>query len=88
MDLRKKMDRIDVLRREIIKLDGELNKVELLQEEGGIAQIKLESGFMMLYDDVERALLEKCVRDILEYRREILQSQIDEKMDEVRELLQ
>jgi len=87
MDLRKKMDKIDELRREIIKLDGELNKVKLIREDISCPQIKLESGFVMLYDDTEREILNQCVLEILDRRETIWQSQIDELLDQVRELL-
>jgi hypothetical protein len=42
---------------------------------------------MMLYDDTERDMLTECVVGILKRRYDIWRSQIDEKMDEVRELL-
>jgi hypothetical protein len=81
------MDKIDELRRDIIKLDGELSKVKFIQENMSVIQIKLEDGFMMLYDDCEREELRECVEDILQRRCKIWQSQIDEKMNQVRELL-
>ena len=67
MDLRKKMDRIEQLRREIVELDGELKKVEYVQEEvhfDNPPRLKLASGFMMLYDDEEKQMLESCGRQL------------------------
>jgi hypothetical protein len=82
------MDKVERLRREIIELEGKRNNAELMLDNMGVPQVKLEDGFMQIWDDVERDNLDTCIRIILTRRVEIFQNQIEEKLQEARELLQ
>lgn len=87
MDLRKRMDEINRLRREICELEGKLNSVEYQLNHIGVPQIKLKDGFLQIWDDDERDSLDDCVNYILKRRIDIFQNQIDEKLEEAKELL-
>lgn len=87
MDLRSKMDKIEQIRREICELEGKRNNAQLTLDNIGVPQIKLEDGFMQIWDDIERDNLDACVKNILKRRVEIFEDQISDMLKEARELL-
>lgn len=86
MDLQEKLDNIDGYRTSIIRIEGEIKKIEFERNTMGTLKVRTDNGFLSLYDG-ERARLQLCIEGILIDRLADLQVQLTELRLQVKALL-